>query len=317
MGATLQKAVRVRFQHALWGIGLSLLWAGCESDSDGSGPGDPGMPAGDGAVAAPDRDGAQQVIIHFAAVVGALPFACDSVYDAFFAEGGPVVPRDFKMYVQDLQLLRADGSAVPLSLDERPPFQTEGVALLDFEDNTGSCVGSPEVNTTITGTVPKGEYVGLRFVNGVPEALNHGDPTLSPPPLQSISMHWSWLLGYRFVKAEVATLSENGEAAGAGILHTGSVGCTGTPSQGIACSKGNRNLVQLDGFDPARDVVIADLAAIFTETSPLAGSDAQCHGTEQACASMYHALGIAFETGAPLPTQTVYRLQQRQAQPQQ
>ena len=104
-----------------------------------------------------------------------------------------VEPKDFRFYVSRVRLVRQDDVDVPVTLDVAPPWQTADVALLDFEDATGSCVGNAETNGLVKGRVPAGAYKGVVFDLGIPEALNHGNPATAPSPLNVMSMSWSWL----------------------------------------------------------------------------------------------------------------------------
>ena len=54
------------------------------------------------------------------------------------------------MFIQDVALLDESGRETPVKLDTRDPWQTPDVALLDFEDSTGECLGTPETNREIT-----------------------------------------------------------------------------------------------------------------------------------------------------------------------
>jgi uncharacterized repeat protein (TIGR04052 family) len=168
----------------------------------------------------------------------------------------------------------------------------------------------------ITGRVPAGDYRGVAFANGVPLALNHADPVTLTGPLQAPGMHWTWMSGFRFLIAEVAQAvgpegqDDAGSPGGAGILHLGSVACAGSFVTGdIQCGRPNRNQVRLDGFDPERDVIVADLGALFADTDLSAPS--VCHSFDTLCEPMVEALGIDWLTGMPTSGQRVYRVEPR------
>lgn len=246
--------------------------------------------------------------IRFAARVGGEPFACDRSYQL---QGVTVAPLDLRFYVQDVSLVTRDGREVPVQLDTRAPFQTPEVALIDLENASGTCGADAQTNDSITGHVPAGDYTAIRFSNGVPDKLNHGDPKQFPPPLKVPGMSWSWLLGFRFLKAELTTESgadaDAGAAAG-GAFHLGSTGCSGNPSAGdITCKKPNRNRVQLDGYQPGKSVIVLDLARVF------GGSDLsqlqECHSASAPCESMFASIGVSYATGAPADKQSAYRLE--------
>jgi uncharacterized repeat protein (TIGR04052 family) len=254
----------------------------------------------------------KSVTIRFRASVAERDFSCLERYDNIGSSKTSARPGDFRFYVQDLELIDKAGKQVAVELDERAPWQTQDVALLDFEDGQGRCHGTPETNTTITGTVPAGEYNGVVFTNGVPEALNHLDQSTQPAPLDVTDLYWAWLSGYRFIVAELVRDEAADEDAGValpgiGIMHIGSTSC----SRDMGCTKPNRNVVRLPGFDPSSDVIVADVAAIFADTD--VAEDMQCHAADEICAPMFARVGLDFKTGDSLDTQKVYRVAPAQA----
>jgi len=258
--------------------------------------------------------GPMAVTIVFKAKVGTQDFACNTTYTGVGATGISVQPADFRFYVQSVRLVDATGKDVPVTLDTRSPWQTPDVALLDFENGTGACAtdGNPEMNATVTGTVPPGTYTGIVFENGVPDALNHSDPLTVPPPLQPAPMTWGWLYGYKFIKAELAaTGAPTGDAApGYGLLHLGSVGCEmdgDGGDAGISCSIPDRNEVRLTGYQLGSSIIVADIASIFQGTD--LSQDNQCHSGGPACPPMFAAAGVDLTTGQSLATQAIYRLE--------
>ena len=274
----------------------------------------------DGGDAAPsDALSTTSVTLRFKAKVGAADFACGTTYPGQGATGVAVQPRDFRMYVSSVFLVDGGGNKVPVTLATRSPWQTSDVALLDFEDGTGSCSaeGTAEMNDSITGTVPPGVYDGIVFSNVVSDALSHADPLTAPPPLQLGAMTWGWLYGFKFVKAELAAVDPpTGDAApGLGLLHLGSTGCTNATDAGdnfnapptVACSTLNHNEIHLTGFDPATSVIIADIGALFLATD--LSQDNQCHSEGPACPPLFGALGVSYASGAGIPSQTMFRVE--------
>lgn len=159
----------------------------------------------------------EAVTIRFKATMGDAAFACGQTYEGQGTAATTVVPQDLRFFVEQVRLIDADDNEVPVVLDERAPFQSKEVALLDFEDGTAACInGNAELNSTITGKVPPGNYVGIVFSTAVPEELNHADPTTLPAPLQAGGLSWGWLFGYRFIVAEVAAEPHHGGEGGAG-----------------------------------------------------------------------------------------------------
>jgi hypothetical protein len=150
----------------------------------------------------------------------------------------------------------------------------------------------------------------------VPEALNHQNIVMAKPPLQNTSLYWNWLNGYRFLLAQVdapglaasaAADADGGVAFTSSLIHLGSEACGGSQKGGYSCERPNRNRVRLRGFDPRRRAIVVDLAALFANVDLRDAK--QCRGAEKGCESFFEALGVSFETGQPLDTQSVFRLQ--------
>jgi uncharacterized repeat protein (TIGR04052 family) len=252
--------------------------------------------------AAPD-DVLRAVEIPFSAVVGEEAFACDGTY-ALGAPAAEVQPIDLRLYVHDFAVL-SDGERVPLVLDD-DEFQGSGVALLDFEDDSGACeTGSPAVHTSVTGAVPQGTGVdGVSFRVGVPEDQNHLDAATAPAPLNVPGLWWSWVGGYKFMKIDVAAPA-NPEF----YFHLGATTCEGDPADGFSCAHGNIATVDVEG-----DAVEIDLARLYQDVDvnePLAEGDAVpgCMAFEgdPECPAMFAALGLGFEGGSPASAQTLFR----------
>lgn len=333
----------MRHSFGIWALAFGV-WASACGDDDDTG----GVDAGDAAVVdagldARARDAAsdgalpsdmQVVGVRFKATLGSRELVCGQSYAGLGTSHASATPQDFRFFVQQVRLINGKGEEVPMQFDERAPFQTADVALIDFTDSAGACAnsGDPTTNMVITGRVPKDTYSGIVIVNGVPESLNHGNPATAPAPLRATGASWSWLSGYRFVMAELLPEAAHDldagahgadagghEAADAGagghggggavFVHSGSTSCTGTPGEGnIQCSKPNRAEIRLAGFNPAaQQVIVADLAAVFAGVDLSAGT--QCHGSGASCATMYSALGVELETGAPKTTQSVFRVE--------
>ena len=274
---------------------------------------DAGTDAGKADGGSVQRAGQQRVALRFSVQLGDEPFACGRSYAQQGSTGQTIALRDFRMFVQDVALVDADGREVPVQLDARDPWQTPEVALLDFEDNTGECAGSDETNYEITGAVPEGEYRALRFSHGVPEQLNHADPKTFPAPLRTPGMSWNWLLGLRFVRLEVGSADvdsdlDAGAASGSFSLHVGSTGCAGNPNAGtIKCAKPNRSRVELQGFELGKSEIVLDVRPL------LSGSDLretiECHSGTAVCDPLFEALGVDYASGQAGAMQRVFRLQ--------
>lgn len=245
------------------------------------------------------------VTVTFQPQLGAEPFACGRTYAAIGAEATTISPRDFRFYVSDVALLAADGARVPLALTQDGAWQYQDVALIDFEDFTGECKdGTPETNVTLRGTAPAGDYRGISFTLGVPEAMNHTDLTQAPAPMNVTGLWWGWGLGHIFL-AVVTHADLAAPAAGTNdhYLHIGSLGCTGDPEMGqpVTCSKPNRPYIELTGFDPRTRPIVADFGALLGRSN-LASSQG-CHSfTEEPCAWPFDFAGLNWFTGSQTPT---------------
>jgi uncharacterized repeat protein (TIGR04052 family) len=265
---------------------LALASFGCDSSSGGT-----GGTGGEGT--------SQPVSIQFAGKVGADDFVCGDTYDNLGANDNSLKLTDFRFYVQDVEVQNAESEWVVVELAQNE-FQVDDVALLDFEDGCGE-FGNPDLNDLVSGTVPEGEYVGVRFKMGVPVDLNHADASTAPGPLGLTSMFWSWRGGYKFLRIDSGNIKAD---PAIWRTHLGSTGCgmtddpTTPPEQ--PCTNENRVAVDLDAFDLENDVVVADIAALV-EGTPL---DENAEGTptgcmaapdDSDCGPIFDNLGLPFD----------------------
>lgn len=260
-----------------------------------------------------DHDHARAVELRFAAVVGAEPFACTRTFTGVGVGAAALEPLDFRLYVHGVQLVDADGAKWPVALDDDGLWQDGTVALLDFEDKTGTCInGTPEVNDVVKGTVDTGhdevDFVGVELEVGVPLSENHQDVAAAASPLNLSGLFWSWQGGYKFMRVDMKLAG----AGGGFEVHLGSTGCTlaeGTTEVG-SCASPNRPHVALDGFDPADDTIVVDYGAL------VAGLDLGADGggapgcmsgaDDPECATIFDHLGLDLATGLPRAGQTVF-----------
>lgn len=306
-------------------LASTLVVSACDEDAQGS-PGtdagidssvtlDPDAGADSGlevdAGADPDAGTATQpYTIRFRAMVGSEVATCAGEYGGF----GPSADqtgrfKDFRFYVHGIELLRGDGRAEPLVLDEVSPWQRAGVALLDFEDQTGGCAnGTPELRTEVVGMATQGEYVGLRFVLGVPFEQNHQDRSTALAPLSLSALFWNWQGGYKFLRADMETVLANPDAGVPSTfnVHIGSTGCDGSPTTGgvTMCTNPNRPTIEFATFDVDANVVEIDYAAIvddvdLTFNTPNTGVGCMSAPTDPECATVLPSLGIPFGSSAP------------------
>lgn len=217
-------------------------------------------------VSAQDDRAMEMVTLNFVATVGDELAACDARYVGVGADDAEIHFNDFRFYVSNVQLLTADGAAVPLALVADGMWQNESVALLDFEDGTAGCseIGNAALNGQVMGMAPAGEYAGVQFDLGVPFDLNHVDVTAAESPLNIAALWWNWQGGYKFIRVDVVTDAAEDSAWN---LHLGSTGCT-SPAAVVPpsdlCSRPNITTVTLDNFDLEADVIIADLGGLLS-----------------------------------------------------
>ncbi|MBM4363292.1 MAG: metallo-mystery pair system four-Cys motif protein, partial [Deltaproteobacteria bacterium] len=172
------------------------------SGTGGSGTGGSGT-GGSGTGGVPEA-GTSTFALKFRAKVGTQPFACDSTYMGLGATATVMAPQDFRFYIHEVRLIAAGGAQTPLALSADGKWQTDQVALVDFETNTGTCTnGTTDTNDTVTGMATSGTYTGVVFKIGVPEALNHLNPAKAASPLNLTAMAWDWTYGYKFMKLDV------------------------------------------------------------------------------------------------------------------
>jgi len=207
------------------------------------------------------------VTIRFQAQVGDQPFACGRQYEDIGVTRSKIRGRDFRFYISGVRLLDAAGKETPLVLDQDGKWQLDDLALLDFENGTAGCAnGTPDMNDAITGKVAEGRYTGLCFTLGVPFNRNHLDPISQRSPLNITALMWVWNAGHKFARLD---FSSTGAPRGV-FVHLGSTGCTPNDSRNTiptSCKSPNRVEVTFSSFDPAREVVIADLAALLQDTN--------------------------------------------------
>ena len=204
---------------------------------------------------------------------------------------------DLRFYVHDVTVTTDDGRTLPVTLTPDALWQSDRVALLDFEDGEGSCRnGSLVQNRSVRGTLrlaDPGKLSGVAFNVGVPAALNHANPLVSEPPLTYTVMHWHWRSGYKFMRAGVQNSDD------AAWLHLGSARCGGVIGNLRGCEMANRPRVALAEFNIERDVIVIDVARLFGPTQLGDGEAWSCESgvNEDHCRLAFAELGIDSATG--------------------
>lgn len=234
------------------------------------------------------------VKLPFVATWGGEPIRCDDAGIAL---------TDLRFFVSSIELLDSGGRSHPMALSRDLQWQQPALALIDLENGQGTCRnGTPEAYEYLVGSLPPGDYKGLRFVVGVPFEQNHSNPLEAVAPLDDPAMHWHWRSGYKFLRAGV----EKGDDGF--WLHVGSAGCEGTVRNISACRFPNRVAVELADFVPVRDAIAVDLKALFDGVDLSDGMPGDCSSgpAEVSCVAPFASLGIDFESGEREGRQRVF-----------
>lgn len=202
------------------------------------------------------------VEIPFSLRMGTEDFVCGAPYAGVGTSATTVEALDARFYVYDVTLIAEDGTEALVALEQDGVWQRDNLALLDFEDGTASCeTGSPATRTVVTGTVPEGDWHGLRFTLGVPPELNHLDAATSAPPLNVTGLWWSWAGGYKYARIDVETPTNP-----AFYFHLGATDCVGDAASGYECAKDNLATIELDEFHLGEARVVYDLATFYGDS---------------------------------------------------
>jgi uncharacterized repeat protein (TIGR04052 family) len=265
----------------------------------------------------------QDVTINFKALVSGKPFSCTQTYTGIGNNADPAKqvfrPSDLRFFVHNVRLVDSSGQDVSVTLTDDGKWQNGGLAMIDFEDGTGTCFyanGNVVTNTMLIGEVPIGTYNGLKFTVGVPVERNHSvyvDNQQSP--LNLSAMYWSWTGGYRFMKIE--GMSANDRALPGGLLHLGSSGCTANDAvdktKGATCLAANRPEIGFASFDPNHNEVVVDIGTLFKDTDlalNTTGTAAGCMSAldDPECVPMIPKFGLAFGTNSA-ETQSIFTME--------
>jgi len=121
------------------------------------------------------------------------------------ADGGSLVPLNFRFYVSKIQLLKSSGDPVPVDLitttGELEPY---GVHLFNAED---------EETSRVRVLAPAGDYVGIDFGLGIKLGCNQQAPSTLDEPLSDVSqMTWPHTRGFLFLRYEGRYTAADGSA---------------------------------------------------------------------------------------------------------
>jgi hypothetical protein len=128
--------------------------------------------------------------------------------------GGELTPSNVRLYVSEVELLRADGAAVPVDLvTSTRAAAPYGIQLLDLD--------SPDTAAARV-LAPEGTYSGARFTFGINDACNSGGMNQSPPLSASSQMVWPHVAGFLFFRYEALwTPTEATAVAPPSVIHMG------------------------------------------------------------------------------------------------
>lgn len=214
--------------------------------------------------------------INFDAVLDGTAVDCGKEIET--ANGQLIQINDFRFFVHDIVITGADGKAFPFILSEEK-LQTQGVALLDFED--GCHNGSLGTNKALNGiTKAQKPWKKIAFKIGVPFALNHENPLKAEGPLTTTSMHWSWQGGYKFMRIDGKLDNESFR------FHLGSTGCQGELNNIKSCKALNVGHLE---FALTNQSTSIDLALLIPKK--LHSGGCMSHGGND-CTDFFKTLGI-------------------------
>jgi uncharacterized repeat protein (TIGR04052 family) len=274
-------------------------------------------------------DGPKAVELQFAAMAGNTAIGCGSTVTGLGSTAATGNVKDFRFYISQVKMIRADGVEVPLTLTANDSWNytagADSVTLVDLENASGDCptaTGTTGTNAVVKGTVPAGTYTGVKMTMGVPFSMNHTDwanPTTTKAPLDIQSMAWNWQGGRKFAKIEVTNPAWTSPTFN---FHLGSTGCIGNPATGTqvsSCSAPNRMDVKFATFDPATQKIAVDIKPLLDGTNvtinQAAATGCMSGGTDPECLNVFKALAIDWKadgTGTGLPinggaAQTLFR----------
>lgn len=278
----------------------------------------------------------QNVTINFALKAGEMPAGCNQ--DLMLGSSQAMTQLlDARLFISEVMVITSEGE-FPLELNQDGQWQYENLALLDFENATGACAGTPDTHTQITGeTTAEGAITGVRFTIGVPESLNHLDAATAPAPLNVTDMWWVWQSGYKFLRIDLQNQTmkmdmaeessdhnqdtETGDghgAANAYFMHLGSTGCISsdaTIAPDAPCGNSNRFEVTLHNFDPKINTIILDLNRLLnrvdvSQSLALEPPGCMSGSTDPDCLALFTTgFGLSLNSGQQVSSATFFRVE--------
>ena len=264
----------------------------------------------------------KDVSLQFAAKINGADFNCGQTYTGVGTGGNDYVANDFRMYVHEAHIHDdSTGNTYHLDLTQDGVWQLDDLAMLDFENNSNGCTGTPNTNTAISGKVTLPSTVDLAstevcFSVGVPADKNHIDSATAVSPLNASGMLWAWKIGRKYIRIDGI-----GDPAGANQtfnLHLGAQGCPGasaTAAPTSACTVPNTFEVCVDDFNVSTDVIAVDPGFVF-EGSNVAANLAGAPGCQSFvddndCEEIMPRLGLDYTYGRVSGTASTHTAGQR------
>lgn len=275
----------------------SITMASCSSDED---------------VAAIIEPTEKDVSINFSAQVNGANFNCGQTYTGVGSGGDDFKINDFRMYLSDAHIHNAlTNEKHAIALTQDGIWQLDDVVMLDFEDASGGCNGTAEMNTMLMGKVTVPAIIDLAdaelcFTVGLPADKNHIDEATAASPLNASGMLWAWKIGRKYVRidgfGDPASTNEPFN------LHLGAQGCpgsTGSAPPTSACSVPNTIAVCITNFDVDNSVVAIDLGSVLEANDVKVNLDGgatakpgcQSFIDDSDCEQIMPRLGLSYEYG--------------------
>lgn len=252
--------MNTRVKKTLSNLGLlcgvictSIIIAGCQPNKQSQ------------SRASNDRDAALVIPLSFR--FGEEPIECDQTV---MINTNPWKINQLAFFVSGLAV-KTTSSDVWQSIPLVPSdWQTERTALVWFNNGCRSGVNTVH-NHSLTIDNAQGVWQAateVRFELAVPFAENHSNPLTQASPLNIPDMFWSWQLGHKFLRLDLATDADTPRTSWS--YHLGSVGCQSASSMRAPqkpCSMPNRFELSV-AKPPAHGALFFDLAALLNNVEP-------------------------------------------------
>ena len=135
------------------------------------------------------------------------PVACGTAVTGLGSGAVTAQIKDFRFYVSDVKLIRADGSTAALKLGANDDWNRRSAATRDADrprERHRLLRRRHRGHQRHAARYGAGGHLrGRGDAMGVPFALNHTDTAAAPKPLDIQAMTWSWQAGRKFAKIEL------------------------------------------------------------------------------------------------------------------